>query len=400
MVVTLPSVVACMEIDNDREYSRVHSDSGISGRPYDAIRSELFKLAETNPTIAKTFSYGTTLGGREMTMIRIAKDSSAKNRPGVLIAGTIHGDEFLNIEDRLPAWFIQNHDKGGVATYLNAGGIIWIAPILNPDGYEKRQRENLRNQDLNRDFDVKIAKKQNAFSQNETKGLYAILKQELASQNASLKLTMDYHCCVGALIYPWGHSETSQLPPAEKAEHLRLAKKIQEQFPTYRAGRAYEIVNYTAVGAADDFYHETFGSTSFTFEGAVNVENRNFDKHTRMWDELLSDQAAKMSTSPVTPQADQRPTIAVMASDASGLTLAAAAGVGTASMTLCKGNASACSSGLSVALTFGSAQQVGQRLIFKTSQTVNFISQELVTLQARDTAGAVLHSAVFKLIAN
>jgi hypothetical protein len=207
---------------------------------------------------------------------------------------------------------------------------------------------------------------------------------------------MDYHCCVGALIYPWGHSYDRELPANEKTEHLRLARKIQEQFPRYKAGRAIEIVNYVAVGASDDFYHETFGATSFTFEGAVNVENRNFEKHTQMWDALLADQAAATSTPPV-PQLGARPTLAVLASDQAGVSLAAAGPAGTASMTLCKGDLAACAAGATVDLNFAAPQQIGERIVFKAAQAFAVASQEVFTLQARDAAGAVRQSAVFRL---
>jgi len=386
-----------MDFDVEKNYARVHSDSGISGRPYEQIVAELKQLETAHPGIAKVITYGQTVGGQDLTMIRIGKPGATTDRPGVLIAGTIHGDEFLNIEDRLPRWFLENQTSPGVAKYLNSGGVIWIAPILNPDGYKARRRENNRGKDLNRDFDLKMANKA-GFSQPETSALYKTMQQEVASQNSKLKLTMDYHCCVGALIYPWGHSYDKELPANAKAEHLRLAGKIQEQFPRYKAGRAIEIVNYVAVGASDDFYHETFGATSFTFEGAVNVENRNFDKHTQMWDVLLADQAAASTTPPVA-QPTARPTLAILGSDQNNLTLAAAGPAGTASMTLCKGDLAACSSSGNVAANFSSPQQIGERIVFRSAQIVSVTSQDLFTLQARDAAGAIRQSAVFKISA-
>jgi hypothetical protein len=392
------SFVACgpTALQNEEAYSRVHSDSGIDGPSFAGIVDELKNLERAHPTVAKVLNYGTSVRGAQLTVIRIMKEgitpAGGGKRPAVMITGTIHGDEFLDIENRLPRFFLENQTKPGVAAFLAAGGAIYVAPILNPDGYASDRRENDRGQDLNRDFDMKLAGK-SGFKHPETKGLLDFLKAEQTALNWDLKLTLDYHCCVGALIYPWGHSETRQLPAAELAEHKRLANKMLGRFGNYPSGQAYQIVGYTAVGASDDWFHETFGATSFTFEGAQGRENRNFQKHTDMWDELLADKAGPAGTGgvvvPVTG-VDQSLFLAVAADLGGGQLRLAVAGQGAQSIGLCRGAADACRAGSSaVVVRFVQGRPVGDRVVFSDGAAVTVAAGETWTLLSYDAAGAV-----------
>ena len=380
---------SCSDSDvrrNYANYSRVHSASGISGRPYQEIVSELRELEGKYSDVARVINYGQTVQGRELTMIRIAKPGNFAKRKGVFISGTIHGDEFLNIEDRLPRWFLENQHSPGVAKYLDSGGIIWIAPILNPDGYTAQRRENNKGKDLNRDFELKVANKA-GYTQPEIIGLNKIINSELAEQNATLGFTMDYHCCVGAIIFPWGYSETKELPPAEKQKHLRYGKIILDQFPKYGIGRAIDIVNYTALGASDDHWHEAYNATAFTFEGAQYQEKKNFNLHTKMWDNLLAAQAAETEGQIGTDVADTRPKLSVLESLASGVVVASSGPIGTKTIAICKGNVPSC--GLSQSLvSFAAAYQSGDRQIFKARGPISVQTNEVFTIQAFDSASS------------
>jgi hypothetical protein len=385
------TAISCapVSINNEGNYSQVHGDSGISGRSYAQIVDELNNLEKSYPGMAKVITYGTSVGGEELTMIRIGKgDATNAKRPGIMIEGTIHGDEFLNIEDRLPRWFLENQNSAGVAAYLKNNGIIWIAPILNPDGYRVHRRENDNGKDLNRDFDMKMVNKK-GFTQPETKSLIDTLRTETKTLNVELKLTMDYHCCVGALIYPWGHSATAQLPEPALSEHKRLAKMILGNFNGYRAGRAQDIVNYVAIGASDDFFYESMGASAFTFEGAYGVEHKNFDKHTRMWDQLLADKAGTTETI-ATPAA-----LAISDEDQQGqISTWIGIGKNTASLSLCEGDAVSClGSNPKIVTKYSDPKKMGDRYIFKSSTAMSVLGDKTYTILENDGAGNVAKSA-------
>jgi predicted deacylase len=74
-------------------------------------------------------------------------------RPAVLITQAIHGNEYQQIVDRL----VLDYSNGkktlpGLEDFLEGGGLVYLVPIVNPDGYERRQRENRQGYDLNRDW--------------------------------------------------------------------------------------------------------------------------------------------------------------------------------------------------------------------------------------------------------
>ncbi len=263
---------------------RIDSDSGIRGPAYSKIVEELKSLEESYGDFAQLVTYGKTVQGKPLTLIKIAKKTVIASK-AVYIGGSIHGDEYLNIEDRLPRWFLeQTANSGTISSYLDQGGVIYVAPILNPDGYDQRERENQNGVDLNRDFTVVLGNVQ-GFKQTETRSLFEYLSRDLGT--VKLKVAMDYHCCIGALLYPW--SFTGPVLSAEdKQKHLLIASIMQSSIgPGIRAGTTPVILGYSAKGTSKDFYFEHFGALGFTYEGRRGKEDKFFEEHTSMWERIL-----------------------------------------------------------------------------------------------------------------
>lgn len=266
------------------KFLHIDSDSGIKGPTYAKIVDELKSLETTYADYAQLVTYGKTVQGKPLTLIKIAKKSVVANQ-AVYIGGSIHGDEYLNIEDRLPRWFLeQTATSGTISTYLDQGGVIYLAPILNPDGYDRRERENRNGIDLNRDYTVLAANVQ-GFKEVETRSLFEYLSNDLGS--VKLKVAMDYHCCIGALLYPWSFTGPV-LSAADKQKHLLVASIMQSSIgPGVRAGTTPVILGYSAKGTSKDFYFEHFGALGFTYEGRRNKEHKFFEEHTSMWEGIL-----------------------------------------------------------------------------------------------------------------
>jgi hypothetical protein len=112
------------------------SDSQIRGPAYAKIVEDLEELEANHPDYAQVINYGVTPQGRNLVLIKISKkDLRPSSSKPIYIGGSIHGDEYLNIEDRLPRWFLeQGLHIDDIKNFLDEGGIIYIAPILNPDG--------------------------------------------------------------------------------------------------------------------------------------------------------------------------------------------------------------------------------------------------------------------------
>jgi hypothetical protein len=262
----------------------IDSDSGIKGPTYSKIVEELKSLEESFSDYAQLVTYGQTVEGRPLSLIKIAKKNLISTK-AIYIGGSIHGDEYLNIEDRLPRWFLeQTATSGTILTYLNQGGVIYIAPILNPDGYDRRERQNRNGVDLNRDYTVLKAEVQ-GFKETETRSLFEYLSRDLGS--VQLEVAMDYHCCIGALLYPWSFTGPV-LSPRDEKRHLLVASIMKSSIgPGVKAGTTPVILGYSARGTSKDFYYEHFGALGFTYEGRKNKENSYFQEHTTMWEEIL-----------------------------------------------------------------------------------------------------------------
>jgi hypothetical protein len=109
-------------------------------------------------------------------------------------------------------------------------------------------------------------------------------------QNGQQKLliTMDYHCCIGAALYPWSFRPAPKLP----AEHLALlqnyGKIIKGVFGAdFKVGTTPDVLGYSAIGTSKDYYYENYGAMSFTYEGEETVEKNKLNQHIQMWRGLI-----------------------------------------------------------------------------------------------------------------
>jgi hypothetical protein len=182
-------------------------------------------------------------------------------------------------------------------------------------------------------------------------------------------------------LYPWGWSRTKQLEPNEKTEHLRIGKIILKNFPGYKIGRGYDLLKYIAIGASDDFYHEYFGATAFTFEGVSRREKEKFTEHTRMWSDLLADQARKASRQGGLVPGGEIPKVAVLRSSDTGIWLGVSGSPGVSSVALCRGSdATPCHPSRSV-VGFAFSYFNGERKVFQSLSEVNVLDADSFTVE-------------------
>jgi hypothetical protein len=157
-------------------------------------------------------------------------------------------------------------------------------------------------------------------------------------------------------------------------KHRSVGDYIQSLFG-YNHGTAMEIVNYTALGASDDYYYENYGSMAFTFEGQYRTEKTKIQKHVTMWNKLLSDVADKdgVVEDSGTPQASNR--LFVMLQSYNGNSnqamIYASAGQLASSVEYCLGNRTTCALSSSSRVRLNVFSSVGDRKVFKTQSAMN-----------------------------
>jgi len=270
------------------------SDSGITGPKYAEILSSVESLRNQYSTLVSLQDYGKSVQGRTLRAFVVMKNGvTVGTRPAVLMTGSTHGNEYLNIEDRLAEQLLKrSSEAGAISDYLNAGGAFIFVPILNPDGYDARKRENANGVDLNRDWDVPSAGFK-GFKQTETKLLSEKVASLVTSLNLKLKVTVDYHCCVGALLHPLSYTDKA-IPATALQGHLALGD-IAKKYLNVEVGTTPKILGYYPLGTTKDYYYEKYGAFAFTYEGRYKVENANLEKHVGWWEDMVKTLKSEIS---------------------------------------------------------------------------------------------------------
>ncbi len=262
------------------EYAE-YSDSGISGPKYENILSDMERVARESNGVVETIDYGVTPKGQTMRLMVAKKPGSYVERPAMVMSGATHGNEYLGIEDKLPEALLKK--SAGAQHFLDQGGVFIFIPVLNPDGYTARKRTNSHGVDLNRDWDVTPANFQ-GFKQPETKALAEKIADLQHQMSLRLEVTVDYHCCIGALLHPWSY-KNEKLPPGDAQRHVEV-EQLASKALNIQLGTTNDVLGYAPLGTTKDYYYSTYGSRAFTYEGRRNQENKYFDKHVAWWDAL------------------------------------------------------------------------------------------------------------------
>lgn len=365
------------------EVSSLHSDSGISRPSYDSIVNTFKGHEQKHGSLVEYFEYGRTYQDRPLMGIKVRnKDAAATGKiPAVLISEGIHGDEYLNVTDRLPGEFLDKNINGSFKKFLDKGGIVYFIPIINPDGFSSGRRENSKGADLNRDFSNPKANF-TAFKQVETKSVAEFIAAEQKKHNFTLEASMEYHCCIGGLIHPNAYTRTP-LPTADLSRHQEIGTIVKRLFKKngqpYAVGTVHTMLQYPeTLGGSDDYYFHTYGRRAFSFEGNFSVERQNLNLHVQMWNEIFEIAGAPYTNDGQTnpPGANVRPAfIAIGSANADGETdLFVSAGSDIQDIKLCLGTAAECSDDSAARLSLSLVKTEGTVKYYKTSNGVRLRS--------------------------
>src|SRR4051812_17842519 len=76
------------------------SDSGIRGPKYEQILADMDALRARYPHLVTVIDYGKSKEGRTLRLLVIMKEGRTDmEHPTLLMSGSTHGNEYLNIED-------------------------------------------------------------------------------------------------------------------------------------------------------------------------------------------------------------------------------------------------------------------------------------------------------------
>lgn len=122
---------------------------------YETLTSELQQIAADHPSIARLYSIGKSVQGRDLWIMKITDNPDAQeDEPEVRYIAAMHGDEVVGKEMcvNLLNWLTDRYATDTRVSALVNSTEIWILPSMNPDGTAAQRRYNANNYDLNRNF--------------------------------------------------------------------------------------------------------------------------------------------------------------------------------------------------------------------------------------------------------
>jgi len=283
--------------------------------------------------------YGVSVQGRPLALYRVQRDdvSPAGRRPAVLVMGVAQGGEYLPVVDTLPSVLAatriagtdtrsgEPRDLRGVRSFLRAGGVVYVAPLVNPDGHAAGDYLNANGVNLNRDWAD--------LSQPETLSLATYF--ETAASDIDLRLVVDYHIGIPRLLYPFADSREA-LSLAARVDHEaihaflppRIRKPLTSVFVSIKelydaspscgapsdcrfsprcdddwncgcvydeawdGGRCimepFDALAIEREGTSNDYFHRRFGAIAFIYEASAEADAYNVEDHAVWWDRNLT----------------------------------------------------------------------------------------------------------------
>lgn len=108
---------------------------------YEELKDVFSNLAQQYPTLAKAFSIGKSVEGRELIVLEISENVHERKlgEPMVKYVANMHGDEPVGRELMiyLAKYLLYNYGTDPRVTRLVNNTDIFIMPSMNPDGFEK-----------------------------------------------------------------------------------------------------------------------------------------------------------------------------------------------------------------------------------------------------------------------
>jgi hypothetical protein len=257
------------------------------------VNTYLDGLATARPDLAARFNVGQSLEGRTMSGIRITGAGGVAGKPAVLFSGCQHAREWVAVST--PVYvadqLINLYDSDPDVHALLDRAVVYIVPIVNPDGYvytwttDRLWRKNRRNNgggtfgvDLNRNWGTgwgldsgsspngssETYRGTAPFSEPETQVL-----RNFVLAHPELEAHIDFHSFSQLILWAWGYQSGQPANPAG-AILTDIGTRMQDAIlgvhgVGYTAGPAGDTL-YLASGVFPDWTFQDRGMWSYTIE--------------------------------------------------------------------------------------------------------------------------------------
>ncbi|WP_372370978.1 M14 family metallopeptidase [Candidatus Uabimicrobium sp. HlEnr_7] len=256
-----------------------------SQEEYKYVVDTIDYLQKKYPSLVSKMLIGKSVEKRDLTVLRI---SASKNNdlPAIYLGASIHGHEYSHFAllEALKG-FLQKREQRDIASLLKST-IIWVQPMVNPDGVVRGSRKNATGVDLNRNFgyhwgenwgtrfkNVRQKKSSyyigdSAFSEPESQAV-----RDFLLQRKSITIYADYHMSADMIFTAFGVIDH----PINK-EYKWLYQTLHHVMDRYsQYPKRHQIIDVVRNGSGYtiDWTYGVLGIYSFTFE--LSYQRKKFD---------------------------------------------------------------------------------------------------------------------------
>lgn len=242
-------LVPCLSFAASLATASTHEERFPISTSYADVQSFLYNLVMKYPKNAKIFQLGTNNQNQPIEGLQIGSGPV-----GGLLVSAHHGNEYASTE-------VAKGVAADLAANPIAGMTIYIVPVLNIGGYNKRSRREaigLNSFDPNRDYPGACAT-EGPFNLKSTQAL----AQLVAEKNIAVSATL--HTFYGGILYPWGISAEGNDLKTEYNDLFITLGKLAAQESGDAVLNSTEAL-YPADGTFEDYAFWKHGIWSFLYE--------------------------------------------------------------------------------------------------------------------------------------
>ena len=214
-------------------------------RNFTQVEAELAALAARYPHIAKLESYGEA-GGLKLYALKVSDNVAMdEDEPELMITSATHGDEIITVEVEMELLgeLLRAYGTDARLSKMVDERELYFIPVVNPQGYSRRDRYAGGFTDPNRDYPWP--------EKPERASVECIAALRRFFHSRDIKGSIDLHAYGKLVMFPWAYTVAS---PGEDESVFQLLGNAMAEVNRYEVGQISKII-YVAKGSSADYYY-------------------------------------------------------------------------------------------------------------------------------------------------